>query len=321
MPELGFGVHLISRGEGDPATTPFPSHKVMLEDGIRVEKLGFDAVWLPDHYYFDRPAGLETFPDVWTLLTAIAVKTEKVKLGTNVLAATFRHPALMAKMAGALQELSDGRVIVGLGAGNQINEHTAFGLDFPHRIGRFKEYLPIMCGLLNGETVTLDGKYFQVKDASLRTVMPQTPLWIASGGPQMFALTVKYATGWNMAGGGTDPAAIKEKYEGFAAACTAGGKNAKDFDVCKMSFVAVAPDAAAAKSMREELLTTQNLTPEMLASRMLVDTPDGIAARLREFTEIGINHHIFSVAPTSQFPNYWDAFELITKDVMPRVRA
>lgn len=321
MPSLAFGVHLISRGEGDPATTPFPSHKVMLEDGIRVEKLGFDAIWLPDHFYFERPAGIETFPDVWTLMTAIAVKTEKVKLGTNVIAATFRHPALLAKMFSALQELSDGRVILGLGAGNQINEHTAFGLDFPHRVGRFKEYLPILTGLLNGETVTFEGKYFQVKNASLRTVLREVPLWIASGGPQMFGLTAKYASGWNMAGGGTEPALVKEKYDGFAAACAAAGKNVKDFEVCKMSFVGVAPDAASAAAMRDELATTSNLTPEQLAGRMLVDTPDGLAKRLQAFTDIGVNHHIFSVAETSQFPNYWDAFELITKEVMPRIKA
>lgn len=321
MPSLGFGVHLISRGSGDPATTPFPSHKVMLEDGVKVEQLGFDAVWLPDHYYFERPAGIETFPDVFTLLTALAVKTEKVKLGTNVIAATFRHPALLAKMFGALQELSDGRAILGLGAGNQINEHTAFGLDFPHRIGRFKEYLPILTGLLNGETVTFEGKYFQIKDASLRTIVPEVPIWIASGGPQMFGLTAKYASGWNMAGGGTDPALVKEKYDGFAAACAAAGKNSKEYDVCKMSFVGVAPDAAAAKSMADELATTSNLSPADLAARMIVDTPDNLAQKLRAFTAIGVNHHIFSVAQTSQFPDYWDAFELITREVMPRVRA
>src|SRR6266566_1290489 len=150
MPSLGFGVHLISRGEGDPATTPFPSHRVMMDDGVRVEQLGYEAVWLPDHYYFSRPAGIETFPEVWTLLTAIAVKTERVQLGTNVLAATFRHPALMAKMSGAVQELSGGRFVLGLGAGNQAHEHAAFGLDFEHRIGRMKEYLPILSALLNG---------------------------------------------------------------------------------------------------------------------------------------------------------------------------
>ena len=321
MPSLGFGVHLISRGDGDPAVTPFPSHRVMVEDGVRVEQLGFDSVWVPDHFYFERPSGIETFPEAWTLLTAMAMKTERVKLGTNVIAATFRHPALMAKMAGALQELSGGRVLLGLGAGNQVNEHTAFGLDFPHRIGRFKEYLPIMCGLLNGETVSFEGRYFTVREASLRTVVPQVPVWIASGGPQTFALTARYASGWNMAGGGTDPAAIKEKYDGFAAACRAAGRNVKDLDVCKMTFMAVAADEASAKAMADELATKGNLTPEALAARMVVATPDGIAAKLRALTEIGVNHHIFSVSASEQWPNYWDAVELVSREVIPRVRA
>ncbi|MDQ6670546.1 MAG: LLM class flavin-dependent oxidoreductase [Chloroflexota bacterium] len=321
MPSLGFGVHLISRGEGDPATTPFPSHRLMMEDGVRVEKLGYEAVWLPDHYYFSRPAGLETFPEVWTLLTAIAVKTERVKLGTNVLAATFRHPALMAKMAGAIQDLSAGRFVLGLGAGNQAHEHAAFGLDFEHRIGRFKEYLPIMTGLLNGETVSLEGRYFNVREATLRTVVPPVPVWLASGGPQMFDLTIRYASGWNMAGGGTHPSTIKAKYEEFAAACRAAGRNVKGMDVCKMTFMAVAPDSASVKAMVDEIATKAKVSPEGLCERMVVATPDGIAAHLQALTEIGVNHHIFSVSPSDQWPNYWDSVELLAREVVPRVRA
>lgn len=321
MRQLEFGVHLISRGDGDPATSPFPSHRVMMEDGVRVEKLGFDSVWLPDHYYFDRPSGIETFPEVWTLLTAIAVKTEKVKLGTNVLSATFRHPGMMAKMGGAIQDLSGGRFILGLGAGNQVNENTAFGHNFERRIGAFKEYLPIMTGLLNGETVTFEGRYFNLKNASLRTVVPHVPVWVASGGPQMFELTAKYATGWNMAGGGTDPAAIREKYDGFAAACRAASKSIKDFDVCKMTFTAVAADEAGAKRLVDEMATKSNISPEALAARMTVGTPATIAKQLRALSEIGVNHHIFSLAESEQWPNYWDSVELLMKEVIPAVRA
>ena len=110
----------------------------MSDDAVRVEQLGFDSVWLPDHFYFERPSGIETFPEAWTLMTAIAVKTERITLGTNVLSATFRHPG----------HGQDGRCAPGprkgasssdLGAGNQIREHAAFGLDFEHRIGRFKD--------------------------------------------------------------------------------------------------------------------------------------------------------------------------------------
>ena len=321
MPALKFGIQLGSRGDGDPATTPFPSHRVMLEDGVRVERLGFDSVWVPDHFYFERPAGLETYPEAWTLLTAIAMRTERVQLGTNVLAATFRHPALLAKMAGALQGLSGGRVLLGIGAGNQTHEHAAFGLDFAHRIGSFKEYLPILCGLLRGETVTVEGRYFAVREASLRTVVPPVPVWIASGGTQMFELTARYASGWNMAGGGTDPAAIQTKYDGFAAACRAAGRDGKEFDVCKMTFMAIAADAAGARAMAHELATKSNVTPEELAARTVVATPDGIAEWLRTLTDIGVNHHILRVAESDQWPNYWDAAELVAREVIPRVPA
>jgi alkanesulfonate monooxygenase SsuD/methylene tetrahydromethanopterin reductase-like flavin-dependent oxidoreductase (luciferase family) len=322
MKPVTFGVHLISRGDGDPATNPFPSHRVMLEDGIRLERLGFEAVWLPDHYYFERPSGIETFPEVWTLLTAIAVKTEKLLLGTNVIAATFRHPAMMAKMAGALQELSGGRVLLGIGAGNQVNEHGAFGLDFEHRIGRFKEYLPIMTKLLDGETVTHDGRYFQLKNASLRTVNPPVPLWIAAGGEQMIGLAAKYGQGWNAAGGvSRNPGLFTEKYAQYAAACAANGKDVKDMDVTVMTFVGIAADDAGAKRMADELAVKSNLTPEALAGRMLVGTPDTVVAQLRNLTELGVNHHIFSIAESEQWPNYWDAAELITREVMPGIRA
>jgi alkanesulfonate monooxygenase SsuD/methylene tetrahydromethanopterin reductase-like flavin-dependent oxidoreductase (luciferase family) len=319
---LGFGVHLISRGTGDPATTPFPSHTLMLDDGIKVEQLGFDAIWLPDHYYFERAGGLvETYPDVWTLLTALAMKTERVQLGTNVLAATFRHPALLAKMAAALQELSGGRLILGLGAGNQPKEHQAFGLDFEHRIGRFKEYLPILTGLLDGQTVTLEGRYFTVREASLRTVVPAVPMWIASGGPQMFDLTARFASGWNMAGGGLERATAQQKYDAFAAACTGAGKNIGDFDVCKMTFMGIAPDAPGAARMVDELATNGNLTPDALKARTLVGTPDQIAAWLTTLTEVGVSHHICQVADSEQWPNYTDALELVAREVIPRVRS
>ena len=99
--------------------------------------------------------------------------------------------------------------------------------------------------------------------------MPHVPVWVASGGPQMFELTARYAEGWNMAGGGTDPGATREKYEGFAAACRAAGKDPKELDVCKQTFVGVAPDEAAKKRMTEELAAKNKTTPEGLAERIL----------------------------------------------------
>jgi alkanesulfonate monooxygenase SsuD/methylene tetrahydromethanopterin reductase-like flavin-dependent oxidoreductase (luciferase family) len=122
----------------------------MVRYAQRAEALGFDSVWVPDHFFFQGPPGVLTpYPEAWTLMTAIGVTTERVQIGSMVLAAAFRHPALLAEMAGALQELSGGRVLLGVGAGNQVAEHTAFGLRFDHRVERFAEYLEILHGLLH----------------------------------------------------------------------------------------------------------------------------------------------------------------------------
>jgi len=123
-----------------------------------------------------------------------------------------------------------------------------------------------------------------------------------------------------MAGGGTDPAVLHARYETFAESCRAVGRNAADFDVCKMASVGVATDDASAKRMTEELMARTHATPEALAARTLVGTPDVIAARLRAITDVGINHHIFSVAESEQWPDYLDAVDLLRREVVPRVR-
>src|SRR5437016_2986350 len=115
MPPVTIGYLTAARGHGDPTTDPQPSHRMLLRDGQEAERLGFDAVWVPDHFYVERPTRIEPGPDVWTLLTAIGLTTERVRIGPMVLAAGFHHPARVAKMAGALQELVGGRLVLGIG--------------------------------------------------------------------------------------------------------------------------------------------------------------------------------------------------------------
>jgi alkanesulfonate monooxygenase SsuD/methylene tetrahydromethanopterin reductase-like flavin-dependent oxidoreductase (luciferase family) len=316
---LQVGIQLSARGQGDPSTSPYPSHRLMLDDSLAVEHLGLDSVWVADHFYFQQPAGLVVYPEAWTLLSAIAAKTERITVGTDVISATFRHPAMLAKMAGAVQDLCGGRFVLGIGAGNQPKEHAAFGLDFDHRIGRFKEYLPILHGLLNGETVTQTGRYFTLDGGSLRTFVPPVPLWIASGGPQMFDLTIRYGQGWNVAAG-QDPVAVKQKYDEFATACAGAGRDVNEFDICKLSFIGIAENARSAEQMLHELAKRANLAPEDFARRTRVGTPETIAAYLRSISDIGINHHILAIAQSEQWPKYCDAFALVQSEVVPRLR-
>jgi alkanesulfonate monooxygenase SsuD/methylene tetrahydromethanopterin reductase-like flavin-dependent oxidoreductase (luciferase family) len=322
MRPITFGYFTQPRGEASQATEPSPSHRLMLRDGQESERLGYDAVWVPDHFYMARPTKLETFPEAWTLLTAIGVTTERVRLGNMVIAAGFRHPAMLAKMAGALQELVGGRLILGLGAGNQAHEHNAFDLGFERRIGRFKEYLPILTRLMAGETVSVEGRHYTLREASLRTPVPRVPIWIAAGGEQMLDLTARYADGWNAAGGaGFDPAAFKAKYDGFAAAARAAGREATDYEISHLSFLGVAADAASARETLESMAAEGRTEPETLLRSRAIGTPDQIADRMRQMVELGVDHFVCIVNLEPRPDRYWERVELLAREVLPRVRA
>src|SRR5262245_61816466 len=173
----------VPRGVGDPRRFGPPSHKAIVGYGRRADELGFDSLWVPDHFFIERPKGvLVPYPEAWTTMTALALATRRARVGSMVLAAGFRHPALLAKMAGALQELADGRLILGVGSGNMPIEHAAFGLGFEGRVGRFEEYVRILTALLRDETVTLVGRHYRVEDARLLMAVPPVPIWIAASG-------------------------------------------------------------------------------------------------------------------------------------------
>jgi len=320
MKPIEFGVHLQSRPPADPDTEPNPSHVQMLDDAIRAEQLGFGTVWVPDHYYFQMPWGLETYPEAWTLMTAIAMKTERVRIGSDVIAAGFRHPALMAKMAGALQELSGGRLILGIGAGNQIHEHTAFDVGFERRVGRFKEYMAVMTALMNGETVTLEGRHYTLREATLRTVVPKVPIWIAAGGEQMMGLVAKYASGWNPAGVGGNRETFKTKYAMLTQAMQANGRDVSELDIGMMFGLVVEADAAAAKQTAEAMAAKHNTTVDAVTQRIAIGTPDVIAARIRTFTEIGLNHVIFAPSLWPRPERFHEQLEMLVREVAPLVQ-
>lgn len=323
MPPLaiGFGA---PRDSGDPTKFGPPSHKLMLEYAQRAETLGFDSVWVPDHFYFERPPGQYTpYPEAWTVMTALLATTQRVRVGSMVLAAGFRHPALMAHMAGALQEISGGRLLLGLGAGNQVGEHTAFGLGFDRRVGRFEEYLEILTRLLKGETVTLLGKHYQIENASLLAPMPPVPIVIAAGGERMTRLTAKYADGWNAAGaGGLDGDVFRQKLAGLRDGIKSEGRDPDQFEITYSATVMVARDTAEAERFVDLLAGLPPGVPRgEVRNRFVVGTPDQVADILRRPLAWGVNHLICGIG--AQPFSLWsdDMLDLFAREVMPRIRA
>ena len=166
-----------------------------------IEDLGFDSVWVGEHLLYrweDRPARGPW--EAWTLLAAIAASTSRIELGPLVACTSFHNPALLAKQAVTIDELSGGRFVLGLGAGWNETEFRAYGYPFDHRIDRFEEAFTIIRSLLRDGAVDFDGRWYQARDCELLPRGPRPagpPLMIGSKGPRMLRATMAHADAWN----------------------------------------------------------------------------------------------------------------------------
>src|ERR1700683_1928097 len=167
----------------------------------QAEADGFDSIWLADHLFYRDP-GEPTWGmwECWTMLSALAEATERVEIGTLVLCNSLRNPAIVAKMATTADEVSHGRLILGIGAGWNEPEYKAFGVPFDHRVDRFEEALQILKPLLREGKVDFAGKYYEARDCEIVPLGPRPagpPLMIGGEGPRMMKLTAQHADLWN----------------------------------------------------------------------------------------------------------------------------
>jgi probable F420-dependent oxidoreductase len=166
-----------------------------------IEDLGFDSVWVGEHLLYRWQDGPPRGPwEAWTLLAAIAAATSRIELGPLVACTSFHNPALLAKQAVTIDEVSGGRFILGLGAGWNETEFRAYGFPFDHRIERFEEAFTIIRTLLRDGAIDFDGRWYQVRDCELlpRGARPAgPPMMIGSSGPRMLRATLPYVDSWN----------------------------------------------------------------------------------------------------------------------------
>jgi alkanesulfonate monooxygenase SsuD/methylene tetrahydromethanopterin reductase-like flavin-dependent oxidoreductase (luciferase family) len=163
------------------------------------EEVGFDSIWLGDHMvYRDRGAPERGPWDSWTMLAALAAVTHRVRLGPLVACTAFHPPGVLARMATAVHEISDGRFVLGLGTGWNETEFRAFGIPFDSRVSRFAEAFEIIRRLLAGERVTCSGRFHEVDDAVLLPPPTRCPtLMIGTAGPRILGLTLPHVDAWN----------------------------------------------------------------------------------------------------------------------------
>lgn len=251
----------------------------------KAETDGFDSIWLADHLMY-RYEGEPTrgIWECWSMLAALAEATERVEIGTLVICNSFRHPAILAKMASAVDEVSQGRLILGVGAGWNEPEYKAFGLPFDHKIDRFEEALKILRPLLREGRVDFAGKYYQAEDCEdlPRGPRPQgPPLMVGSSeGPRMMRLTAQYADQWNTGYMG-QPETMAAPMAKFEAACREVGRDPKTVGVTALLGVWF-PDLQDRKPPFENHLT---------------GTPEEMAAAMRGYSELGVDHIMLQCAP------------------------
>ncbi|MGH3490183.1 MAG: LLM class flavin-dependent oxidoreductase [Actinopolymorphaceae bacterium] len=194
----------------------------------RAEDAGLDSVWVYDHLLGESTEDAAASPwEAWTVMSALAGVTSRVRLGALVLCTAFRPPGVLARMADTLQEISDGRVVLGLGAGWHEPEFTAFGLAYDHRVGRFAEALEIVTTMLRAGRATVPGRYQEVEDAPVR-IRPgraAPEVLVAGIRPRMLRLTAEYADSWNLAWFGVPGDRFREANHAVTAACEEIGRD------------------------------------------------------------------------------------------------
>jgi len=177
----------------------------VLEQARVADGTGWHGVWLADHYMPNTgdttPARGDTF-ECWALLPALAAVTERVRIGTLVSPTSVHHPALLAKRASTIDWLSGGRMVLGLGAGWQINEHHAYGIELEppgKRVSRFEESIQIVRSMLSAESTTFHGAYYDITDAPCdpKPVQSPLPLLVGTHSPRMLRITARHADEWN----------------------------------------------------------------------------------------------------------------------------
>jgi probable F420-dependent oxidoreductase len=254
------------------------------------EEVGFDSIWVGDHLLYRGAARPERGPwEAWTLLSALAAVTERVRLGPLVACAAFHPPGLMAKAAATIQEVSGGRFVLGLGAGWNEAEFRAFGFPFDHRVARFEEAFTIVRRLLGGERVTFAGRFYRVEDAVLLPRPARRPrLMIGSTGSRVLSIALPHVDAWNTWYDlyGNTPEGFARENAKVTATLEAAGRDPRTVE--RSACVLVVLDRSAVERPVEEGVAA------------VEGSPDRIATRLRKLAEAGADEAILVVSPITE---------------------
>lgn len=256
-----------------------------LEMALLAEEIGLDSIWLGDHLLYTYPGEPARGPwECLTMLTALAASTSTIELGPLVLSTSFRNPAMTAKIAETIDEISNGRFILGIGAGWNRSEYDAFGFPYGRRFARFSEAFEIIRSLIRTGRVDFDGEFYSARECEIVPRGPRPdgiPLMIGSTGEKMLRLTLPHVDLWNIwyADFGNSVEGLVPHLDRLDALCRDVGRDPSE--IGRTAAVLVTAPGGSSRS--------SGATNERHAAG-IGGTPEEVARHLLAFRDAGISH-------------------------------
>lgn len=259
----------------------------VLAGALDAERGGWDAVYLADHFMPQSGPPLLPRLEAWTTLAALAARTERVRLGVLVTGNTYRHPAVLAKMAATVDRISNGRLVLGLGAGWQVNEHVAYGIDLPEPVellARLEEACIVVRSLLDNERSDFEGRYYRLVDAPCepKPVQAHLPLLVGVAGERVAMwIAARHGDIWNYWG---TPEQLTHKLEVLAGHLERAGRDPASIERSTQALVHLSDDPAELARLRA--------APSRQPA--IVGTPAELAETIGAYAALGVDEFIVS---------------------------
>lgn len=278
------------------------SVRELADEARRAEELGFDSIWLMDHYFVIRDGRRVGGFEPLTSLGYIAAVTSRIRLGILVLCNTFRDAGQLAREVATLSDAAGDRLILGVGCGSFQPEHDAFGVRFDHRVSRLEETLQVLPPLLRGESVSFQGRFVRLAEATITPARSVPPIWAAAFGPRMVDITSRLADGWTGGWDGPDPARFGAQAATVGQAVERSRGSADGFERVA-TLLMLAGD-------REVVGRAERFAPDAapIESRVIFGGPEDHARALAGYRAAGATYAV--VAPTPRQFGRFDAAQM-----------
>jgi probable F420-dependent oxidoreductase len=259
----------------------WPEYRAMAR---AAEAVGFDSIWVGDHLLYRYADGSTRGPwEAWTTLAGLAEATDRITLGPLVAATAFHAPAMLAKLATTVDEISGGRLVLGLGAGWNDTEFRAYGFPYDQRVSRFEEAFTIIRTLLADGRIDFDGRFFQARDCELLPTPTRPggpPILIGSNGDRMLRIALPHASAWNswFTGTGNVPEGVAPLRDTVDAAARDVGRDPADVErtVCVLIRFPGGAGRPTAKSDPEAQPPALEGPPEVIADALRAYAREGV---------------------------------------------